>query len=99
MESQDEPGSRRRQLNTSAGELELGLQDNDITAAAWDASLLPDTDSGLDDATESVTSSIDSNDNVYDVYYDMHEYEDTDTWSPGVANLEAVGIKPRFTWT
>ena len=37
----------------------------------------------------------DSNDNVYDVYYDVHEYEDTDTGSPGVANPEAswaVGI-------
>ena len=38
---------------------------------------------------ESVVDSIDSNDNVYDVYYDLHEYEDTDTGSPGVANPEA----------
>ena len=39
--------------------------------------------------------SIDSNDNVYDVYYDVHEYENTDVGSPGVANPEAswaVGI-------
>ena len=42
--------------------------------------------------------SIDSNVNVYaisDVYYYVHEYEDTDTGSPGVANPEAswaVGI-------
>ena len=91
LESQDEPASRRHRPNTPAGELGLGLQDNDITAAAWDVPLLPDTD----DATESVVDSIDSNDNVYDVYYDVHEYEDTDTGSPGVANPEAswaVGI-------
>ena len=50
---------------THLGELGLGLQYNDITAAAWDATLLPDTDSGSDDVTESVASSIDSNDNVY----------------------------------
>ena len=39
--------------------------------------------------------SIDSNDNVYDVYFDVQEYEDTDTGSSGVANPEAswaVGI-------
>ena len=95
MESQDEPASRRHRPNTPAGELGLGLQDNYITAAAWDVPLLPDTDSGSDDATESVVNSIDSNDNVYDVYYDVHEYEDTDTGSSGVANPEAswaVGI-------
>ena len=95
LELQDEPASRRHRPNTPAGELGLGLQDNDITAAAWDVPLLPDTDSGSDDATESVVDSIDSNDNVYDVYNDVHEYEDTDTGSPGVANPEAswaVGI-------
>ena len=95
LESQ-EPVSRRHRPNTPAGELGLGLQDNDITAAAWDAPLLPDTDSGSDDATESVTSSIDSTDNVFDVYYDVHEYKDTDTGSSGVANPEAswaVGIR------
>ena len=93
LELQDEPASRRHRPNTPAGELGLGLQDNDITAAAWD--VLPDTDSGSDDATDSVVDSIDSNDNVYDVYYDVHEYGDTDTGSPGVANPEAswaVGI-------
>ena len=77
------------------GELGLGLYDNDITAAAWDVPLLPDTDLGSDDTTESVVGSIDSNDNVYDVYYDVHEFEDTGTGSPGVANPEAswaVGI-------
>ena len=42
--------------------LGLGLQDNDITAAAWDVPLLPDTESGSDDATDSVVDSIDSND-------------------------------------
>ena len=89
LESQDESASRRHRPNTPAGELGLRLQDNDITAAAWDVPLLPDTDSGSDDATESVVDSIDSNDNIYDVYYDMHEYEDTDTGSPGGANPEA----------
>ena len=88
LESQDEPASRRHRPNTPAGELGLGLQDNDIAAAAWDVPLLPDTDSGSDDATESVVDSIDSNDNVYDVYYDVHEYEDTGTGSPGVTNPE-----------
>ena len=47
----------------------------------WDG--LPDA--GSDDAAES--DCIDSNDNVYDVYYDVHEYDDTG--SPGVANPEA----------
>ena len=82
LESQDEPASRRH-------------RPNDITAAAWDVPLLPDTDSDSDDATESDVDSIDSNDNVYGVYYDVHEYEDTDTGSPGVAKPEAswaVGI-------
>ena len=95
LESQDEPASHRQRPNTPAGELGLGLQDNDRTAAAWDIPLLLDTDSGSDDATESVVDSIDSNDNVYDVYYDVHEYEDTDTASPGLANPRgcwAVGI-------
>ena len=64
LESQDEPASRRHRPNTPAGELGLGLQDNDITAAAWDVPLLPDTDSGSDDATKSVVDSIDSNYNV-----------------------------------
>ena len=93
---QDEPASRRHRPKTPAGELGLGLQDNDITAAAWDVPLLPGTDSGLDDAKEGVLDGIASNDNVYDVYYDVHEYEDTDTESPGVLNPEAswaVGIE------
>ena len=41
---------------------------------------------------KSVVDNIDSNDDVYDVYYDAHEYEDTDT---GVAKPEtpwALGI-------
>ena len=68
----------------------------------WHVPLLPNTDSGSDDAKDSVVVSIDGNDsftlsdNVYDVYYDVHEYEDTDTGSPGVANPEAswaVGIR------
>ena len=53
--------------------------------------MLPETNN----ASESHVDSKDSNDNVYDVYYDMHEYEDTDTGSPGVANTEAswaIGI-------
>ena len=57
--------------------------------------LLPDTDSGSDYATESVASGIASNDKVYDVYHDVHEYKDTDTGSPDVANPAtpwAVGI-------
>ena len=62
LESQDEPASRRHRPNTPAGELGLGLQDNDITATAWDVPLLPDTESGSDDATDSVVDSIDSND-------------------------------------
>ena len=33
-----------------------------------------------------VVDSIDSNDNVYDVYYDVHEHDDTDLGVPGVAN-------------
>ena len=48
---------------------------------------------------ESVAGIIDTNDNilyiVYDVYYDVHEYEVTDTGSPGVPNPKtswAVGI-------
>ena len=49
----------------------LGLQDNDITAVTWDVPLLSDMDSGSDDATESIATSIDSNDNVYDVHYDV----------------------------
>ena len=74
-------------------------QGANITAVAWDVSLLPDTDSGSDVATsrstESVVDSTDSNDNVYDVCYDVREYEDTDMGSSRVANLEAswaVGI-------
>ena len=51
----------------------------------WDVPLLPDT--GSNDATESVVDCIDSNDDVYDVYYDVHECDDTE--SPGVANPEA----------
>ena len=54
LKSQDEPASRRHQPNKPVGELGLGLQDNDITAAAWDVPLLPDTGLGSDDATESV---------------------------------------------
>ena len=95
LESQDKPASRRHRPNTPAGELGFGLQDNDITAAAWDVPLLPETDSDSDDATESVMDSIDSNDNVNDVYYDVHEYEDTDAGSPGLFHPEAswaVGI-------
>ena len=81
LESQDKSASRRHQPNTPAGELGLGLQDNDITAAACDVPVLPDTESGLDDAAESVADNIDSNANSYDIYYDVHEYEDTDTGS------------------
>ena len=58
LESQDEPASRRHRPNTPAEGLGLGLQDNDITAAAWDVPLLPDTDSGSHDTTESITLSI-----------------------------------------
>ena len=91
LESQDEPASRRYRTNTPAGELGLGPRDNDLTAAAWDLLLLPDMDSGSDDATKSVTDGgTDSTDsNEYDVYYDMPEYKDTDTGSPGVANPAA----------
>ena len=81
LESQDKTASRRHRPNTPAGELGLGLQDNDITAAAWDVPVLPDTESGLDDAAKSVADNIDSNAHVYDIYYDVHEYEDTDTGS------------------
>ena len=45
-----------------------------------------------DDATESVVDSLDSNDNVYDVHYNMHEYEDIDTESSGFANPEASWV-------
>lgn len=37
--------------------------------AAWDATLLPDTDSDTYDATESDTDCIDSNDNLFNVNY------------------------------
>ena len=35
----------------------------------------------MDDAAKSVADNIDSNAHVYDIYYDVHEYEDTDTGS------------------
>ena len=92
LELHDKPASCRHRPNTPAGELGLGLQDNDLTAVALDVPLLvvlPDTDSGSDDATESLAESIDSNDNVHDLYYDVPEYEDTDAGSTGVANPEA----------
>ena len=44
MTTDRSPASHRP--NTPAGELELGLQDNDLTPAAWDVALLADTDSG-----------------------------------------------------
>ena len=106
-ESQDEPASRRHRPNTPAGELGLGLQDNGITAAAWDVPILPDTNPGLAYAMESVVDSIDSNNNIYVEYHNVHEYEDTDTGPSGVENPEvpwAVGIGyvtdvARPTWT
>ena len=48
--------------------------------------LLPDTDSGLDDAAES----IDNNSNEYDVCYDVPEYEDTDTGSLGCCKRGSI---------
>ena len=71
------------------GELGLGLQDSNLTVAVWDVPLLPDSNSGSADAMESVVDNIDSNDNVYDVYYDEHKYEDTGAGSPDVATPEA----------
>ena len=106
LKSQDEPASRRHRSNTPAGELGLGLQDNDITAAAWDVPLLSDTNSDSDDATESVATSIDSNDNVYDVYYDVmnmrtltrdHRESPEASWAVGIEQtiaLDAVDSYP-----
>ena len=46
----------------------LGLEDNNLTSAAWDVSLLPDTDSGSDNAPKSIVESIDSNDSNDNVH-------------------------------
>ena len=88
LECPEEPPRTRHRPNTPARELGLDLGPSDYTAAVWDTP--HETAATMESKVDLLTlhdgtvhdNAYDTDDNVYDVYYGVHEETDVDYGDP-----------------